>query len=74
MARSGREAVIGSDQGMSIEGSTKTLRALNRTRGTILCERLEVAESMAAKSRGLLGRDGLAPGRRNAVRERTCFR
>ena len=47
---------------MSIEGSTKTLRALNRTRGTILCERLEVAESMAAKSRGLLGRDGLAPG------------
>jgi uncharacterized membrane protein (UPF0127 family) len=47
---------------MSIEGSAKTLSVLNRTRGTILCERLEVAESMAAKSRGLLGRDGLAPG------------
>ena len=38
------------------------MRALNRTRGTVLCERLEVAESMAAQSRGLLGRDGLAPG------------
>ncbi len=47
---------------MSVEGSAKTLRVLNRTRGTILCERLEVAESMAAKSRGLLGREGLAPG------------
>ena len=38
------------------------MRALNQTRGTVLCERLEVAESMAAQSRGLLGRDGLAPG------------
>ena len=47
---------------MSNEGSGKTIRALNRTRGTVLCERLEVAESMAAQSRGLLGRDGLAPG------------
>jgi uncharacterized membrane protein (UPF0127 family) len=47
---------------MAIEGSGKTLRALNQTRGTVLCERLEVAESMAAQSRGLLGRDGLAPG------------
>jgi uncharacterized protein len=42
--------------------STKTLRALNRSKGTVLCERLEVAESMAAQSRGLLGRDGLASG------------
>jgi uncharacterized protein len=40
----------------------KTTQALNRTRGTILCERLEVAESVAAQSRGLLGREGLAPG------------
>src|ERR1700723_2578559 len=40
----------------------KTIRALNRTRGTVLCERLEVAASMAAQSRGLLGRDGLASG------------
>jgi len=47
---------------MSIDGSGKTIRVLNRTRGTVLCERLEVAESMAAKSRGLLGRDGLASG------------
>jgi uncharacterized protein len=43
-------------------GPGKTMRALNRTRGTVLCERLEVAESMAAQSRGLLGRDGLASG------------
>jgi len=40
----------------------KTMRALNRTRGTVLCEQLEVAAGMAEKSRGLLGRDGLAPG------------
>ena len=47
---------------MSDERTGRTLRALNRTRSTVLCERLEVAESMAAQSRGLLGRDGLAPG------------
>ena len=47
---------------MSIAGGGKFMRALNRTRGTIVCEHLEVAESMAAQSRGLLGRDGLAPG------------
>jgi len=38
------------------------LRALNQTRATVLCERLEEAGGMAGKSRGLLGRDGLAPG------------
>ena len=38
------------------------VRALNRTRGTVLCERLEDAGGHAGKSRGLLGRDGLAPG------------
>jgi uncharacterized membrane protein (UPF0127 family) len=47
---------------MSKDEVGKTFRALNPTRGTILCERLEVAASMAAKSRGLLGRDSLAPG------------
>ena len=47
---------------MSNEGAHKTLRVLNRSKGTVLCERLEVAESMAAQSRGLLGRDDLAPG------------
>jgi uncharacterized membrane protein (UPF0127 family) len=47
---------------MDDQGSPKTMRALNRTKGTVLCERLEVAASMAAQSRGLLGRDGLAPG------------
>ncbi len=47
---------------MSNAGAHTMMRALNRTKGTILCERLEIAESMAAQSRGLLGRDGLAPG------------
>lgn len=36
-----------------------TLRALNKTRGTVLCERLEEAGGIRGKSRGLLGRDGL---------------
>lgn len=35
------------------------LRAINRTRGTVLCARLEEAGGVAGKSRGLLGRDGL---------------
>jgi uncharacterized protein len=47
---------------MSKDEASKTFRAVNRTRGTILCERLEFAETMAAQSRGLLGRDALAPG------------
>ncbi|HLX37660.1 MAG TPA: DUF192 domain-containing protein [Candidatus Binataceae bacterium] len=34
----------------------------NRTRGTVLCERLEVAASQVEQSRGLLGRDRLDPG------------
>jgi uncharacterized membrane protein (UPF0127 family) len=40
---------------------TPLLRAINETRGTILCERLENADGLAGKSRGLLGRDGLDP-------------
>jgi uncharacterized membrane protein (UPF0127 family) len=35
------------------------LRAINRTRGTVLCERLEDAGGIAGKGRGLLGRSGL---------------
>jgi uncharacterized protein len=35
------------------------LRAINKTRGTVLCARLEDAGGIAGKSRGLLGRDGL---------------
>jgi hypothetical protein len=38
------------------------LRAFNRTRSTVLCEQVEEAGGMRGKSRGLLGRDGLAPG------------
>ena len=41
---------------------SKTLRALNRSKGTVLCERLESAVGMAEQSRGLLGRDGLGAG------------
>jgi hypothetical protein len=38
------------------------VRAINRTRQTVLCERLETASSFAEQSRGLLGRAGLKPG------------
>lgn len=38
------------------------LRALNQTKGTTLCDRLEIAETRAAQNKGLLGRDGLEPG------------
>jgi uncharacterized protein len=34
-------------------------RAINQTRGTVLCALLEEAGGVAGKSRGLLGRDGL---------------
>jgi uncharacterized protein len=38
------------------------MRALNRTRGTMLCGRLENAGGLAGQGRGLLGRDSLEPG------------
>jgi len=38
------------------------IRALNQTRGTVLCERLEDAGGLGGQSRGLLGREGLEPG------------
>jgi len=40
----------------------KLVRALNQTRGTVLCERLEDAGGLGGQSRGLLGRDTLEPG------------
>lgn len=39
-----------------------TLRAVNRTRGTIVCKNLEDAGGLAGQSRGLLGRNRLDPG------------
>jgi uncharacterized protein len=41
---------------------TTMMRAINRTRRTVLCERLEDAGGLAGQSRGLLGRDRLADG------------
>ena len=38
------------------------LRALNQSRGTVLCAQLENAGGVAGQSKGLLGRDGLEPG------------
>jgi uncharacterized membrane protein (UPF0127 family) len=38
------------------------LRAVNQTRGTVLCERLEKAVTSLERSRGLLGRKSLEPG------------
>ena len=37
------------------------VRAVNQTRGTVLCARLENAGGLAGQGRGLLGRDGLEP-------------
>ena len=39
------------------------LRAINRTRTTVVCEYLEDAGGLAGQSRGLLGRERLEPGR-----------
>jgi uncharacterized protein len=41
---------------------SRTLRAVNQTRGTVLCARLEDAGGLAGQGRGLLGREGLEPG------------
>ena len=38
------------------------VRARNLTRNSVIAERVEVAETSETRSRGLLGRDGLAPG------------
>ncbi len=38
------------------------LQVLNRTRGTVLATRMETAGTGASRRKGLLGRDGLAPG------------
>jgi uncharacterized protein len=38
------------------------IRAINRTRGTVLCERLESAGGVGGRGRGLLGRNSLEPG------------
>jgi uncharacterized protein len=40
----------------------KSIRAVNQSRGTVLCARLENAGGLAGQGRGLLGRDGLEPG------------
>jgi uncharacterized protein len=42
--------------------SGTSIRAINRTRGTVLCQQIEDAGGLAGQSRGLLGRDGLEPG------------
>ena len=39
-----------------------TWKISNLTRGTVLAERVEMAEDGATRSKGLLGRDGLGPG------------
>ena len=41
---------------------SRILRAINETRGTALCARLEDAGGIAGQGRGLLGRKRLEPG------------
>src|SRR5580692_1541138 len=36
--------------------------AINRTRGTTLCQQIEDAGGLSGQARGLLGRDSLEPG------------
>jgi uncharacterized membrane protein (UPF0127 family) len=38
------------------------MRAVNGTRGTVLAASLEIADTAASRNKGLLSRDGLAPG------------
>jgi uncharacterized membrane protein (UPF0127 family) len=46
-----------------IQGDQKRImRAVNQTRGTVLCACLEGAGGLKGKSRGLLGRERLEPG------------
>jgi uncharacterized protein len=45
-----------------IANAQSHVRAINKTRGTVLCARLENAGGLAGQGRGLLGRDGLEPG------------
>jgi uncharacterized protein len=42
--------------------SSGNIRAINRTRGTTLCDQIEDAGGRAGQSRGLLGRARLEPG------------
>jgi|SRR5580658_6867759 uncharacterized membrane protein (UPF0127 family) len=40
----------------------RRMRAVNGTRGTVLAASLEIADTAASRNKGLLSRDGLAPG------------
>ena len=40
----------------------ESIRAINRTRGTVLCARLETADGVMGRGRGLVGREGLEAG------------
>ena len=39
----------------------KTVRLLNHTRGTLLCERCQIADNPFTRIRGLLGRKAISP-------------
>ena len=65
IAEDGRKAAIDEKPG-AIGGEKRmgggSVRAINRTRGTTLCQHIEDAGGLAGQSRGLLGRDGLESG------------
>jgi uncharacterized protein len=44
------------------QGPSPRWKISNLTRGTVLAERVETADRGATRRKGLLGRDGLAPG------------
>lgn len=49
------------------------MRVLNDTRHSVVAEQVEVAESLRARLKGLLGRDGLKPGTALLIRPCTSI-
>jgi uncharacterized membrane protein (UPF0127 family) len=47
---------------MAGQGKTRTIRVLNSTRGTVLGERIGVADGALSRFIGLLGKSSLSPG------------
>ena len=53
---------MGQTSGPDLAAMPARLRAVNRTRGTVLADRLEVADSFGSRFAGLMGRPSLAGG------------
>jgi uncharacterized protein len=56
------EQIAGKPRASKRPEPEERLKAVNLTRGTVLATNLEVAGNHKQRNKGLLGRDGLAPG------------